>query len=680
MKRILHFGGVLLALGMLLASCNIGVGDGQVAGDSVRNTSNVEGITIGINNIDNTGRTILPADWNDGTAQKLTYVLLGKKSDGPGGYATKKTFSYSQLKSGTAVVNLDLVEWDLKLIGYITDEAYTTHPCLEKEILRENFSSGKKAVVFDLKPVDPTTTSATGNVDVTIAWLTDQPKRLEFGIYDIGKSTEQIVTNKGRGDAKYKATYTDGDFADEDTAYEMSWHQDDVEAGMYNFAAVFYDAEEDGNVIGYYIDILYVDGGNDSIATVNYGNKFNTQPENPTWLAVETAYVPQKLKTGYSDTDVYKWYYAKFHWNDVSTNETGFELVITEEDDEENAYIVNPTELAKTDHAWKADKWYDGTDEVPFPTTNPNRIDAGSTWVVVKLETEKRYTAKIRAINNYTPAYDPEAETPNPDVKFCKNLNQNGDGKGRIYAPIVPEGTGDNAVPYFGMFYVNYALSDGNVIEKKGAEATDASIKNYVVGFNYNTEQQYLMTDNILSYPHVSKPGSNFDHWDNDNPPPTAESARLDVISAKNKDNLKLTAVWAGNDVSVHVTFPSYGKVENVKIVKDKDPNNTFTFTYNNDDEDEREDKNTITIEAGENLVGPFTFELSEMGNNGKAVPAGTNLVYGTITPADKVWTWEPTERTPAGFYCLQITGYYEDTVTGRKLKLCGNIYIQVLN
>ena len=665
MKRILHFGGVLLALGMLLASCNIGVGDGQVAGDSVRNTSNVEGITIGISNIGNTGRTILPADWNDGTAEKLTYVLLGKKANTTG-YETKAEFSYSQLKSGTAVVNLDLIEWDLKLIGYIKDENYETHPCLEKELLGEDFSKGKKAVVFDLKPVDPTKTSATGNVDVTIAWTTTKPKRLEFGIYDTEKTTEEIVKNITRDEAIASQIKTDSSFAVEGIAHEMSFQTKNIKAGIYKFAAVFYNDEDEGEgeVIGYYIDRLYVDGGNDSIATVNYGDKFNTQPENPTWLAVETVFKPQKLTA--TNTTVNDEYYAKFHWNDVSNNETGFELVITDD----NGKVSVVTSEKDEDHLI-SDKWYNGPgiDDTTFnTTTNPNNLDAGSTWVVLKLKTQTLYTAKIRAINKYTPDFD---DTDDDD--FCDNLNQNGDGKGCDYAPIV-ESEDVPAKKQFGMFTVNYALSEGNVTEAEGEEATDASVKNYVVGFNYSSEQQDLMTDNILSYPYVSRTGFVFDHWEDTTP------KRLDVIDEKNKNNLNLKAVWSGSDVYVFVTFPSYTQPKAVKIVDKWNIENTLKFRYNKDEEDDTEDKNTITVNAGASLKTPITFELSEMGNNGKIVPPGTSPIYGTITPAAPTWTWEPTEKTTPGFYCLQITGQYEDTVTGRTLKLCGNVYIQIEN
>lgn len=693
MKRILHFGGVLLALGMLLASCNIGVGDGQVSGDSVRttsdsilnNTSNVEGIVLKVNNIDNS-RTILPADWTADRAGSLTYVLLGKK-EGDDGYGTIKTFSYSELTGGTATVNLELTVWNLKLIGYITDTDYKTHPCLEKE-LSVNLSTGTKTVTFDLKPVltkeGGGKTEATGSINVSIAWLTDQPKRLEFGIYDSGTDTATIVENKGRGDAidstdpkKLNKILTATAFSGTGDKHTANWEENDnIEAGMYKFAAVFYDAAIDGNVIGYYIDYLYVDGGNLSKANVNYGSKFNSLPDNPTWLAVETAFVPQELTDPENDT-VNKEYYAKFHWNDMSNNETGFELVIT--DDTGKVSVVNPDE--DDDHLI-SDKWYDETNgEKDFdnPDTNPtstniNTIDAGRTWVVLKLETEKKYTAKIRAINGLTlPYYLKDAPTPTPDttVEFCENLNRTGDGQGRIHAPIV--GTGKQ----FGMFAVNYKLDNSIVITKVDGTTTGEGAKNYVVGFNYsNEEQKNLMTDDLNETPHLKNENFIFDHWQITKADGKKEP--FPVIPALNIKNLELEPVWLGRTLKVSVTFPSYASAQNVNIVKGKN-DNTYPFKYNKLDAS----KNTITVNAAASLTSA-KFELSAVGENGKIITSDL-IIYGTVSDDGTTWEWKPIERTPPGLYCLQITGKYKagfdsDPDEDRVLTLSGNLYIEVQN
>lgn len=679
MKRILHFGGVLLALGMLLASCNIGVGDGQVAGDSVRNTSNVEGIVLKIDGIDNSSRTILPADWTDDTAEKLTYVLLAKEPDDTG-YKTMKTFSYSELKNGTAVVNLKLITWDLKLIGYITLTPGTpgtgdtpgtsptpdkTKACLAAET-RVDFSSGKKSVTFNLKPVqkndDGSNSDATGSINVDIEWSTKQPKRLEFGIYASTTDTKTIVGDEGRNkvvDSLSKILKGD-ELSQETGKNTANWSVDDtVKNGMYKFAAVFYNEEDEGEgkVIGYYIDILYVDGGNLSKAQVKYGDKFQTKPENPTWLAVETAFVPQALKVPTDSTptenDVNNWYYAKFHWDDNSTNETGFELVIT--DDTGKVSVVNPDE--DDDHLI-SDKWYDETNgEKDFDTnptsTNINTIDAGRTWVVLKLETEKKYTAKIRAINDLN--YDDD------DPEFCENLNRNGDGKGRDYAPIVTDGTGTTAKKQFGMFTVNYKLDGSTVTGKDGKTINDASVTYYVVGYNYHNEQQNLMGDSDMETPYITKKDSYLDHWQKKD----TEDA-MPVIPAKHIDNLELEPVWKGTDVYVHVTFPSYAGAYDVKIVKDKNEADIVPFKYIKDDDDNGQ----ISVTAGDSLVEP-EFELTD--SEGKVV---------SVTPgkSNSTWTWKPATAPKAGIYCLQITGEYEDAGSGRKLTLCGNVYIEVLN
>ena len=655
MKRIVQLGGMLIALGMLFASCQMGTSDASFSGNSAeQESSNINGITIGIGSIDNNSRTILPADWTDDTASKLTYVLTGEKTSGVTENTTLATFSYSQLKNKTAIVNIEMTEWTLKLTGYISaagssdtaPSADEDKPCLKAEDTFD-FSTGTKAITFNLKPVtEDDDTEATGSVNVNIAWLTTQPKRLELGIFPSGTSTQDIVS--GAVSASYSETKDDDSFSgtDQTASHTAGWLAEDIPVGMYKFAAVFYNAKIGGTVIGYYIDWLYVDGGNVSKATVNFGDKFNTVPENPSWLAVETAFVPQE---GTSTTDPSREYYAKFHWNDRSNNETGFELVITEKDGA--SVVVNPTELAKTNFALKTDKWYNGTAE---ETLSKNTLDAGSTWVVLKLEPGKLYTAKVRAINGFTPEY---SEEDDDDIEFCKAFTRNGDGREAIYAPFVTEGTGENAVSYFGMFTVNYALSGGKVIKKKDS-STAAGITNYIVGYNYSSEQQDLMTDSTLVYPHAEKDNLTLVGWNS-----TTET-KLQVIEKENIAPVNLTANWSGVDLRVSVTFPSYANAKEVKIASGKNTDNTVTFDISK--------VSSISVTAGENLTDP-SFVLTD--------PEGE--VVSTTPPAGKVWTWNNSTTNPikAGIYCLQITGTYTDTQgSGRTLTLCGNVYIEVEN
>ena len=658
MKRILKFGGALLALGMLLASCNMLTSDSTVSGNSTeQETSNINSITIGVGSIDN-NRTILPADWDEDSASKLTYVLTGEKTSGVTANTNLATFSYSQLKSNTATVNLEMTEWKLKLTGCIaagsSDEdtpADAGEPCLEAEGTF-NFSTGTKAISFNLKPVT-TGTSATGSVNVNIAWITTQPKRLEFGIFPSGTSTQDIVS--GAVTASY-SVIKDGDSfsgTDQTASHTAEWLAENIPASMYKFAAVFYNAKTGGTVIGYYIDWLYVDGGNVSKATINFGDKFNTVPENPSWLAVETAFVPQK---GTSGTNPSEEYYAKFHWNDRSNNETGFELVITEKGG--TPVVVNST----TNTSLISDKWYKGNDSYDeFDDDNPNSLDAGRTWVVLKLKPGILYTAKIRAINGFTPAaYDPDAptSTPNPDAKFCKTFTRNGDGREAIYAPFVTEGEGEDALSYFGMFTVNYALNDGKVVTEKDS-STGTEVTNYIVGYNYSSEQQNLMTDSTLVYPHAENKGSTLVGWN------STEKDALQVIEAKNIAAQNLTANWSGAWLRVYVTFPSYANADEVKIASGQNEENTVTFDIS------KEPSTKVT--AGENLTNP-SFVLTDP--EGKPVSTNNGA-------SGKVWTWDNSTTNPikAGIYCLQIIGTYKDTQgSGRELTLCGNIYINVVN
>ena len=672
MKRILKFGGALLALGMLLASCNMITADSTVSGNSTeQESSNINSVTIGVGSIDNS-RTILPVDWTDARAGNLTYVLSKKASGTSEEYVDVKSFSYTELKEKTATVNIELKEWDLKLVGYISATGSTENfgpnydsekPTLEGFLPNQNFSTGIRAITFDLKPIEITSTTtkkAKGSTNVSIAWLTTKPKRLELGIYSAENSTKDILDDTGRSAALASTPAPNDKFTgtDETLVRTYTWEtEDELDAGIYKFAAVFYDAPSGGNIIGYYIDYLYVDGANLSQATINYGDKFNTTPENPTWLAVETYFTPIEGNESTAATE-YQHYFAKFHWNDVSNNETGFELVIT--DDTGKVSVVNPDE--DKDHLI-SDKWEDGTNDDTFDdTTNPNTLDAGRTWVVLKLETEKLYTAKIRAINDFTPGYYVEDNTtPNTEAKFCENLNRNGDGQGRSYAPIV----GDDK--QFGMFVVNYALDGGQVNKKGNSSTSPDTVKNYIMGYNYHSEQQDLMSHNQLVYPYITKQGHVFDHWETT----TSSPSKVSVIGKKEHENIALKPVWSGADVRVGVTFPSYADAVDVRIADERNPDNTVIF--------DPKKESYISVTAGESLtVTNDSFVLTDA----KGVVIANSSANG-INIATDVWKWEPapTSLPPAGFYCLQITGTYKDTKgSGRDLTLCGNIYINVVN
>ena len=656
MKRIVQLGGMLIALGMLFASCQMETSDSSVSGYSAeQKSSNINSVTIGVGSIDNNSRTILPADWDEDSAGKLTYVLTGGKTTGTDYTDELAVFSYDELKSKKATVNLEMVTWKLTLTGYIAKAPVegkpqydNTKPCLVAADETFNLSTGTKAITFNLKPVT-TGTSATGSVNVSISWLTTQPKRIEFGIFPNDTTTEAIV--KGTASASFSATKKGDAFSGESEAasHTENWSAENIPVDMYKFAAVFYNEEDEGkgDVIGYYIDWLYVDGGNVSKATINFGDKFNTIPENPSWLAVETAFIPQK---GISSTTPSEEYYAKFHWNDRSNNETGFELVITEEGTTA-PYVVNPKTLDTTLHS---DYLLDGETEA---TKANNNLDAGTTSVVLKLKTGKKYTAKVRAINDFTPVYDKDKDA---DIKFCKTLTRNGDSRKANFAPFVTTGTGETATYEFGMFTVNYALNGGKVIPKEGAQSTDSSTTNYIVGYNYSSEQQNLMTGNIKEYPHISgDDGQLLIDWDDG-------SDHLTVTPANSMDPMNLKAHWSGVDLYVSVTFPSYAKPKEVKIASGQNEESTVTFDL--------KQKPSITVNAGTSLGDDTAFVLTD--------PKGEKFTKG-IGGSGKEWTWtnDTEDPIPAGIYCLQITGTYKDTLgSGRDLTLCGNIYINVMN
>ena len=680
MKRIVQLGGMLIALGMLFASCQMGTSDASFSGNSAeQESSNISGITIGVKSIDNS-RTILPADWTTDRAKALTYVLWAKKTGGGTGYEPKETFSYDQLTNGTAKVNLELTYWDLKLVGYMTSSGETAGeegseddgaPCLAKELLNVDFTTGAKSVTFDLKPAltkeDGDPTDATGSVNVSIAWLTKQPKRIELGIYASGTSTETIVKDKGRsgvanandsGNTPLKKILVEGNFgaAGGNANLATLTVDDTVKAGMYKFAAVFYDNNDDttftGKVIGYYIDWLYVDGGNLTQASINYGDKFNTIPDNPTWLAVKTFFEPEQLKAGETAKTTYL---AEFHWNDNSTNETGFELVITDNATPPNEYVVN-TDTFKTSDEKNGDL-VPSDEEIetlsPTLSAEKNTLDAGSTSVVLKLETEKLYTAKIRAINEFTP----ETSKATGEKDFCKNLNRNGDGQGRSYAPIV------GTEKQFGMFTVSYTLDEGSVVVygKESGDKTKSDTEKYVVGYNYSDQQQNLMTDHPQEYPHISKDANKFDHWTN-----TADSLDLEVIAAKHTENLTLEPNWTGIDVYVSVTLPSYAVPADIKLVANMNEAKVLDSKWVNSTTP------IATVYAGESL-SDVGFELTYYLD-------GTEITEGT-DGSTTTFKWQTTEAPKAGIYCLQITGTYTDTQgSGRKLTLCGNVYINVMN
>lgn len=612
--------GIIALSAIILFSCNNFVGgkvfekgrginaDGKVtlsvAVDGMYTSAEIPGVS----------RNIMPVSWDDTRKGNLTYVLTGSPVGTP--FAMTEVpataWTYDDIKDGKAKIDLDAVEWNLTLTAYqgYTDAANPGVIALQSNPKLVDLSTGATNVSFDLLP--PSDTEATGDVNVKITF--EMPSSFDHVIYGIyagsfptSDPVDSAVTSITPITAKVDAGLTEAGTG----KYSFDFKTDDtnkVKAGKYSFNATFYTKVDGADkVICFYSDSIQIDGGNLTSKTINISKEaFNAPAVNPTSLAVAYSYNNNGLNpVELTNSTVDGKYLATFTWDDKSDNELGFELVIT--DVAESA----------------ADPTYEPAKYTAASTLKAGSLAASSTTATVELETGKEYSAKIRAVNNFT--------TTSPvDSDYYSTTE-------RIF-----------------LFTVAYNLDHGK-IQKDASTSTADSIVTYVVPCTPYTSSPVLpdlitkVADTVV-YPYVFRTGYHFLKWYVNDPTETAYTA----IPTPYTGNIVLTAYWQ-SELGVTINTPDYS-VADYALVKDY----AEAAVY----EVDGKTINTVTLTPNNGLtdvewtIQNYT-DSSEI-ITGKSVDGATKALTWTITGVD------------AATYRIAVSGTYNgENVTG-------NIYIKI--
>ena len=447
---------------------------------------------------------IMPTDWEEDEKAALFYMLTGSKEDGSD--PIEKKFTYEELSGGTATILLDTTIWKLTLTAY-TDGAYSK-VALVSDLMTVDLSNGAKTISFALKADH--TTDATGSVDVTVKFTKPSNfAKVVYGIYDdegnlLAGSTEYTATVEGNDPAVALTEVTTGVYSANYTA--------DIKAGKYTFKAVFYSVVNSvDKVICFYSDSIQIDAGNDTTKTIVLSEDvFNTPAAKPTTLRIDYSYNDPSYNSmqlaELTSATVNDKFNATFTWDDISDNETGFELIVK---DAENNTVENVIKAGS--------------------------LAASSETVTLELETGKVYTAKIRAINSFV-------------------------------TPVEADGDYTELEGNINLFTIAYNLNNGNI--KKGENSSTAnSITTYVIPYTKPNADISLISKETdpVAYTYVYRDNYTFIRWYEGADTATA----VDTVSADNTANRVFTAYWQ-SQFGVTFTTPDYSEIADFAIVKDK--------------------------------------------------------------------------------------------------------------
>lgn len=505
-KSVRLFLGAVLCI-LLLVSCNPIADCGKVYGS--KEVYGKATLSIGIDDIIPTLRTVLPNEWVDERSGALTYKLTGSKTQhGTTNEVTgQSTFTYAQISGGTAKISLDPAVWYLTLTAYQGEEVALVSP--ESAV---DLTGGSTNYTFALKAA--TNTNATGDVDVTVTF----PKPANFhsvvyGIYETGALDADPVT-VGSDNLETTAELDDLDVVTANGLYSFEVNETGIKAGTYFFNANFMDS--DGHTIAYYTEKVIIDGGNLSEKAFTLPDIFEKPPVAATGFNVAYSFNNNGMNAVElgADTAVPDFYAATFTWTDNSDNETGFELIITDE----TGTAIDLTE--------------DGV-------ITAGSLAASSETVTVKLSTGVVYNATFRAVNGYSP--DDAADDTNLITKDDINL-----------------------------FTVTYNLN-GGAVQKSNSAATDAAVAKYVVPFNASAQARDLLTGSNASFPFVFKTVSSrtydFVEWRTD---VADDTTSVSQIAANNSGDMNITAYW-NSPLTVGADLPSYSAVIGNLLAEEND-------------------------------------------------------------------------------------------------------------
>lgn len=492
-KGVMFFLGAVLCV-MMLVSCNPIANCGKVYG--AKEVYGKATLSFGIEGFNPTARTINPDVWGndptDARSNALSYKLTGTRTLGGTENEIDEddtTFTFDHLSSGTATIHLDPAIWYLTLTAYQGE-----NKALESPQCSVDLRSGHAEYTFPLLAV--TGTDATGDIKVAASFIL--PANLDkvvYGLYESGAQNAAVVNGIKAGETEAaplsyelaRAAIPEAEILNAD--HTITLDATGVKAGTYFFNANFLD--EAGNTIAYYTERAYIDGGNISQKEFTLPDIFEKPPVAPSNFAVQYIYngaapAVMQLEEGAAPTT----YLARFTWEDNADNETGYELILTDEDGDE-------VDLTATE----------GTGKI-----TAGNLLASSTGVTVTLATGVYYDATLRAINRYSPAAAADEDEGIVQTKDDINL-----------------------------YTVTYHLNYGSV--KTGVASTAVTpntVVTYVTPYT-SDDTPALLAHEVpqAGYPYVFRNNFTFVAWRTD-----VADADTAVTAVTAGDNLEITAYW----------------------------------------------------------------------------------------------------------------------------------------
>ena len=629
--------GIIALSAVLLFSCNNFAGGKVAEKETAPVSSEKTLLTVSIDEMLTSAqkpaasRNIMPTTWTSEKANGLSFVLTGTKTAGG---ATNEVptsngvnvFTYAQLMSGEASILLDSTTWYLTLTAYT--EIEHTNVALVSSQETVNLSGGAPSdILYFTMKVPTESTNAVGSAAITVEFI--QPSNLTkivYGLYEAGLPTSAAVADTVVTDAA--VTVNDMTTLTAVNAginkYKVQYLKSSVKAGKYYFNAIFYGNGD--QIICFYSDTIQIDGGNDTTKTITLSdNAFNKPAAKPTTLTVAYSYndsannayaamKPAELASGNSADDNF---YATFTWNDVSDNETGFELVVTD--------TANPTTPVT----------YTAASAVTDGVVKGN-LSASSTSATIKLDTGKVYTAKIRAVNGFTPANSVATELSENVNLFTISYNWGNDGDPTKLGKIKTSNTTE----------------------------TDDTTVTYAVPLTSTTGYSLIGSDTAV-FPYISRTDYVFIKWYvND----TTEPAY--TIPAGNTANIELFAYWQSR-LGVGIIMPDYSSIADYALVNSY--SEAAVYSISGIQSGDTPVKVELTPNTGLTDVTwtvydtDFTTVISD------------NIVIDDTDPATATyaltWTINDTANSvlvPSGTYRIAVAG----TLNGENET--GNIYIKI--
>ena len=627
--------GIIALSAVILFSCKNFAGGKVAEKDITPVTSEKTLLTVSIDEMLTSAqkpavsRNIMTSTWTTEKASGLSFVLTGTKTAGSATNEVpasngENVFTYAQLIGGEASILLDSTTWYLTLTAYTELEHTNIALVSSQETVNLTGGAPSAPLYFTMK-VPTESTNAVGSAAITVEFIKpNNLTKIVYGLYDTSLPTSDAVATTVVTDPT--VTVTDVSTLTAVNAginkYNVQYLKSSVKAGKYYFNAIFYGI---GNqIICFYSDTIQIDGGNDTTKTITLSeNAFNKPAAKPTTLTVAYSYndstnnayaamKPAELASGNSADDNF---YATFTWNDVSDNETGFELVITDS--------ANPT----TPVTYTASSTI--TDGVV-----KGKLSASSTSATIKLDTGKVYTAKIRAVNAFT--------ATDSDYTDCSSDAIN-------------------------LFTVTYNLSSGKVQKANGdTNATADTVVSYVIPYNKSASAQVLLSDNTADYPYVFRTNYTFINWLD-----STDNTAVTAIPANNTNNMVITAYWQSR-LGVSVTMPDYSSVSDYALVSTYSEADVKTISGIQSGDTPV----TVVLTPNTGLTN-VTWTLYE--NSDYETPITANVDVNTTTSVFTWTITDSANSVlvAAGTYRILVSGTYTDA-DGVATAKTGNIYIKI--